>query len=206
VDVSGWYPVKAFGVFAAIAMIAASRWTVHRPFPTFGLANRITTCRAFLVSLAAGFIGEPSQADTATAAVIAGVLANALDGLDGWAARRTGMTSAFGARFDMEVDALLIQILAILAWQWDKAGVWILVSGLLRYVFVAAGWVWPWMQGALPPSLVRKTICVIQTAALLVALLPQVTPPVSALVAAAGLGVLSYSFLTDTIWLWRHAD
>jgi len=114
------------------------------------------------------------------------------------------MSSAFGARFDMEVDALLIQVVAILAWQWDKAGAWILASGLLRYLFVAAGWVWAWMQAPLPPSFVRKTICVVQTAALLVALWPQVTPPGSALVAAAGLGALSYSFMTDTIWLWRH--
>ena len=50
----------------------------------------------------------------------------------------------------MEVDALLIQVLAILAWQWDKAGAWILVSGLLRYGFVAAGWVWTWMQAPHP--------------------------------------------------------
>ena len=204
VVVSVWYPVKAFGVFAAIVAIAGSRWAVHRPFPTFGLANRITTSRAFFVSMAAGMIGEPVRPDVATAAVIVGTIASALDGLDGWAARRAGMTSAFGARFDMEVDALLIQVLAILAWQWDKAGAWILVSGLLRYAFVGAGWVWTWMQAPLPPSFIRKTICVVQTAVLLVALLPQVTPPASALVAAAGLGVLSYSFLTDTIWLWRN--
>ena len=204
VVVSVWYPVKAFGVFAAIVMIAGSRWAVHRPSPTFGLANRITTGRAFFVSLAAGLIGEPTRPDAATAAVIVGIIASALDGLDGWAARRTGTTSAFGARFDMEVDALLIQVLAILAWQWDKAGAWILLSGLMRYGFVAAGWVWTWMQAPLPPSVVRKTICVVQTAALLVALWPQTTPPASALIAAAGLGVLSYSFLTDTIWLWRH--
>ena len=204
VVVSVWYPVKAFGVFAAIVTIAGSRWAVHRPFPTFGLANRITTSRAFFVSMAAGMIGEPVRPDVATAAVIVGTVASALDGLDGWAARRAGMTSAFGARFDMEVDALLIQVLAILAWQWDKAGAWILLSGLLRYAFVGAGWVWTWMQAPLPPSFIRKTICVVQTAVLLVALLPQVTPPASALVAAAGLGVLSYSFLTDTIWLWRN--
>ena len=206
VVVSVWYPVKAFGVFAAIATIAGSRWAVDRPFPTFGLANRITTSRAFFVSLAAGLIGESGRPDAATAAVIVGIIASALDGLDGWVARRTGTTSAFGARFDLEVDALLIQVLAILAWQWDKAGAWILVSGLMRYGFVAAGWVWTWMQAPLPPSVVRKTICVVQTAALLVALWPQMTPPASALVAAVGLGVLSYSFLTDTIWLWRHTS
>ena len=62
------------------------------------------------------------------------------------------MASAFGARFDMETDALLIQVLAILAWQYGKAGPWVLVSGLLRYLFVAAGWVWPWMREPLFPS------------------------------------------------------
>jgi phosphatidylglycerophosphate synthase len=206
VAVSLWYPVKAWALFAAIVMIAGTQWKARPPFPSFGLANRITVSRAFFVSMAAGAIGEPARPDIATAVVVLGVIAAALDGLDGWAARRTGMTSAFGARFDMEVDALLIQILAILVWQWDKAGAWILVSGLLRYGFVAAGWIWTWMQAPLPPSLVRKTICVVQTAALLVALWPQVTPPASAFVAASGLGALLYSFMTDTIWLWRHAN
>ena len=39
------------------------------------------------------------------------------------------MASAFGARFDMEIDALLILVLAILAWQHDKAGAWVLAVG-----------------------------------------------------------------------------
>jgi phosphatidylglycerophosphate synthase len=206
IAVSVWYPVKAWALFAAIVMIAGTHWRARPPFPSFGLANRLTVGRAFLVSMAAGAIGEPARPDIATFVVAIGVIAAALDGLDGWAARRTRMSSAFGARFDMEVDALLIQVLAILVWQYGKAGAWIVASGLLRYLFVAAGWVWPWIQAPLPPSFVRKTICVAQTAALLLALWPQVTPPASALVAGAGLGVLSYSFLTDTIWLWQHAD
>ena len=41
----------------------------------------------------------------------------ALDGVDGWLARRSGIASAFGARFDMEIDALLILVLAVLAWR-----------------------------------------------------------------------------------------
>jgi phosphatidylglycerophosphate synthase len=188
IAVSVWYLVRALGLFAAIVMIAGSRWHAAPPFPTFGPANRITVARGFLVSMVAGAIGEPARPDIATAVVALGVIAAAFDGLDGWAARRTRMNSAFGARFDMEVDALLIQVLAILVWQYDKAGAWILASGLMRYVFVLAGWVWPWMEAPLPPSFVRKTICVVQTAALLVALLPQVTPPASALFAAAGLG------------------
>jgi multidrug efflux pump subunit AcrA (membrane-fusion protein) len=38
-----------------------------------------------------------------------------LDGVDGWLARRHEIASRFGARFDMEVDALLILALSVLA-------------------------------------------------------------------------------------------
>ena len=69
--------------------------------------------------------GLPPVAATAAAA---GLAATVLDGLDGWLARRAGMASAFGARFDVEVDALLIQALAILTWRYGKAGPWVLLA------------------------------------------------------------------------------
>ncbi len=128
----------------------------------------------------------------------------ALDGVDGWLARRTHMMSAFGARFDMEIDALLIQVLAILAWWHGKAGAWVLLSGLLRYLFVAAGWVWPWMKRTLFPSVRRKVICIVQIAGLIITMLPAVTRPASDGAAATALAILGYSFLVDTAWLWRH--
>jgi phosphatidylglycerophosphate synthase len=184
--------------------IAAATRHAHHPFARFGPANQITTVRALLVAMAAGFIGEIASSSAANAVVGLGAGAAALDSADGWLARRTKMTSGFGARFDMEVDALLIQVLAILAWQHDKAGAWVLGSGLLRYGFVAAGWLWRWMRSPLPPSVRRKAICAIQIVALLVTLAPSVTPPTSVVVAAAGLAILSYSFLIDTIWLWAH--
>lgn len=200
---SAWYPVKAAGLFLAILTIAAAR-RAHHPFPRLGPANQATAVRALLVALAAGFIGETATPSAAGLVVGLGIAAATLDGVDGWLARRTKMTSDFGARFDMEIDALLIQVLAIPAWQYGKTGAWVLMSGLLRYLFVAAGWVWPWMRASLPPSFRRKAICVIQIVALIVALCPFVTPPVSGVVAAAGLGALSYSFLIDTIWLWAR--
>src|SRR5439155_607224 len=83
----------------------------------------------------------------AATAVAASTIATVLDGADGWLARRTRMESAFGARFDTEVDALLIQVLAVLAWRWGKAGPWVLVSGLLRYLFLLSGWLWPHAAG-----------------------------------------------------------
>lgn len=197
------YLAKAAAVLTGIMTIVVAR-RAHHPFPRFGPANATTTVRAVLVALTAGFVGEPVTAPAAALIVGLGSGAAVLDGVDGWLARRTKMVSVFGARFDMEIDALLIQVLAILVWQHGKAGAWILVSGLLRYVFVAAGWVLPWMRSPLPGSFRGKAVCAAQIVALLLALSPFVEPPVSVAVAAAGLGVLSYSFLVDTIWLWER--
>jgi len=79
----------------------------------------------------------------------------------------------------------------------------VLMSGLLRYLFVAAGSLWPWMGRPLPPSRRGKTICVIQLVVLMIVLLPPLSPDWSARLAAAGLLVLCYSFLVDTLRLWR---
>jgi len=177
----------------------------HHPFPRFGPANHVTMVRAFLVAIVAGFIGEPLLPSAGWIVVCAAVVATVLDGVDGWLARRTGMASAFGARFDMETDALLIQVLAILAWQHGKAGPWVLISGLLRYQFVAAGWVLPWMREPLFPSVRRKAICVVQIVGLILTILPPIVPPASEWLAAASLAALVYSFLVDTVWLWRRA-
>ena len=80
-----------------------------------------------------------------------------------------------------------------------------LLSGLLRYGFVAAGLALVWLRAPLPPSLRRKTICVIQIVSLIVVLGPVIVTPLSTLIAGAGLCTLAYSFLVDTIWLWRAA-
>jgi phosphatidylglycerophosphate synthase len=132
-------------------------------------------------------------------------VATALDGVDGWLARRSRMASTFGARFDMEIDAVLVMALATLGWQHEKAGWWILFAGLLRYLFVSAGWVWPWLRRPLPPSRRRQAICVVQVVGLGIVIVPAIMPPLSTTVAAAALTMLSYSFLVDVVWLWQHA-
>lgn len=198
------YPAKVIGVFLAIMLVAIAGLRDYHPFPRFGPANVTTTVRALLVAIVAGFIGEALSRSYATAAVAFASVATLLDGVDGWLARRTDMASAFGARFDMEIDALLIQALAVLAWQYGKAGAWVLASGLIRYAFVGAGWIWPWMRGPLTPTLRGRLICVVQLVALIAALLPSVAPPASGWLAAAGLIVLGYSFFVDTLRLWRQ--
>jgi phosphatidylglycerophosphate synthase len=136
--------------------------------------------------------------------VAVSVAVTLLDGVDGWLARRAGIASRFGARFDMEIDALLILALSVLAWRHDKAGAWVVVSGLLRYAFVAGGAAFSWLRAPLPPSRRRQTVCVIQIAALTLVMLPAIEPPLSAVLAGAALVMLSWSFLIDTVWLWRQ--
>ena len=198
------YPLKAAVLFAAIMGLSIGFLQQHHPFARFGAANQITTLRAILVALVAGLVGEPRVPAVAAAAAAASVAVTLLDGVDGWLARRHDIASRFGARFDMEIDALLILALSVLAWRHDKAGAWVIVSGILRYAFVAAGTVAPWLRGALPPSRRRQTICVIQIAALTLVMLPSVQPPISTLLAAAALAALTGSFLIDTVWLWQQ--
>jgi phosphatidylglycerophosphate synthase len=176
----------------------------NHPFARLGPGNQITIARAMLVALVVSFIGEPDRTATAASAAALSLLVTLLDGVDGWLARLSGMASEFGARFDMEIDALLIMALAILAWQYDKAGPWVMMSGLLRYLFVAAGWLLPWLQNPLPSSRRRQTICVTQIVGLTLTILPVIGRPWSLLPASVALVALCYSFLADTLWLWRY--
>jgi phosphatidylglycerophosphate synthase len=202
---SAGYPFSAGLVFLVVMGVAIGFLNGTHPFSSFGAANQITTLRLLLVALVASLAGEPASTETAGVAVAASVMVTALDGVDGWLARQRGMMSAFGARFDMEIDALLILTLSILAHREGKAGAWVLASGLIRYLFVGAGWMFAWLSAPLPPSRRRQTVCVVQVIGLILVVSPGVVPPVSTVLAAAALLILVYSFLIDTLWLKRHA-
>jgi phosphatidylglycerophosphate synthase len=197
--VAGWL---AYAVLGGVVALAAGTRLGDAPF---GLANQVTLLRAGLVCLAGGALLASGQAPSVSwslAGLIAAALA--LDGLDVWLARRLRLISNFGARFDVEVDALLLMILAILVWQADRVGAWVLAIGLLRYGFVVAGLLLPWLHAPLPPSRRRKTVCVQQGLTLLLCLLPPVTPALASAAAALALICLVLSFVTDVLRLARR--
>ena len=169
---------------------------------SFGPADWVTGLRAVLTAVLAAML-IPAVSPDPTTCVVIGSVAAALDAVDGWLARRTRTATAFGARFDMETDALLILVLSALVWKSGKAGAWVLASGLMRYAFVAAAAVWPWLHEPLEPSRRRQTICVAQVVALIAALLPSLGSAAASGIAAAGLAALAWSFLVDILWLWR---
>lgn len=196
---------RAAAAFAAVG--AGIAWLAgrHALRHDFGAANRVTLARAALVVVLAGCVLEPASPALAWWVIALSIVVLVLDGVDGRLARRKGRTTAFGARFDMEVDALLILVLACAAWQFDKAGPWVLTAGLMRYGFVLAGWLEPALGRPLPPSRRRQTVCVVQIVSLLVCLAPFVARPLSSLAALAGVAVLGASFAIDVAWLARRA-
>ena len=128
-----------------------------------------------------------------------------LDLVDGPLARRSGPVSAFGARFDMETDAFLILTLSMLRLvDRPRRAVGRRRRGRCVTPSSPPGWGLPWMRGSLPPSVRRQTVCVVQIVALIVALAPIVTPPLSTAISAAGLAILAWSFALDVAWLARH--
>ncbi|NKN38939.1 CDP-alcohol phosphatidyltransferase family protein [Agrobacterium sp. a22-2] len=179
----------------------------HHGFERFGLANTVTAVRAALVSLVFAMIffpGAMQHAQTMTWALVLLVLmALALDGVDGYLARRFGQESALGARFDMEIDALLILCLSAAAFLLGKADLWVLLIGLMRYGFVLAQHPLPRLKAPLPPSFRRKLVCVVQVAVLCLVLVPVVVPPLSSWLAAMALVLLCYSFAVDCLYLLR---
>jgi phosphatidylglycerophosphate synthase len=201
---AGFLP-RSLLFFGAGALLVLRGLPVHHPFPTLGAANGVTLVRAALVALLAGLIGERASGAPAFAASIA-LAAIVLDGVDGWLARHTRMASRFGARFDMETDAVLVAVLALLAWQFGKVGAWVLLSGLMRYLFLVAAILMPLLRHPVPSSYRGKTIAVVQMLALLVAIAPFCPVSLAGALAAVALGLLSGSFLLDIVWWVRRAD
>lgn len=197
----------AYLSYGAISALVLSGLGGHAPHRRFGLANAITLARAAATALLLGVAGDAALAglglDAGLRWLLAWVAAACLasDGLDGWLARRRGSASAFGARFDMETDALLILALAMLVREAGQAGSFVLLSGALRYLFLAASWPLPALRRELPRSLRRKTVCVVQTALLVAALAPALSSAEGGAAAAAGLVLLIYSFAVDVAGL-----
>lgn len=201
--IEGPYSAVVLAAFCAGAALVLWLAALHLGNRAFGAANLVTSLRGALAALLGGLLLARPGAAVAWFAVAVTVPSLVLDGVDGALARRRGLASPFGARFDMEIDALTILILSALAWRFDRAGAWVLLSGLARYVFVAAAMLWPWLGRPLPPSRRRQAACVVQAATLVACVAPVVPAAAAAGIAALGLAGLIASFSLDVVGLWR---
>ncbi|MBX2885660.1 MAG: CDP-alcohol phosphatidyltransferase family protein [Granulosicoccus sp.] len=212
----------AFGIQLKIILVSAGIWLLvsalivkefHKYVHSgFGAANTVTSVRAMCAALLFGLIPIAESLQSMTNAgwmwliTVLAILTVMLDGLDGYLARKYNTQSTFGARFDMEVDALLALIIALFLWQSNKVGIWILGLGIMRYAFIAAAHWIEALRNELYPSRRRKVVCVIQLLALCSLLCPVIDTPHSTTIAALALICLALSFIIDIRWLLQQSS
>jgi phosphatidylglycerophosphate synthase len=192
---AGWLAGVGYGL-AVLLLLRRSR---------LGPADRVTLVRATLIGGVTALVAESALRSEPVALLVPlAAAALALDAVDGWVARRTGTVSELGARFDMEADAFLILVLS--GYVAGSLGRWVLALGLMRYAFVAAGWVLPWMRTELPPRYWRKVVAATQGVVLVVAASGLLPRPVAVALVVLALALLVESFGRDVGWLWRHRE
>jgi phosphatidylglycerophosphate synthase len=195
-----WLTGLAYGcVTAAVLSVGLSRAGAV----ALGPADRVTLARATLVGAVTALVVE-AFARPVPVALLASLtaVALALDAVDGKVARHTGTVSALGARFDMEVDAFLLLVLSGYAAR--SLGLWVLAIGTMRYGYVAAMWVLPWLRVPLPPRYWRKVVAATQGVVLLVVAAGVLPHRLAGAAALAALALLVESFGRDVAWQWRH--
>lgn len=195
-------------------LLGIYRGLQHHPHLLYGAANAVTSVRAAGTAFLAGLVPLAHHSAVFQAQgnnpllwglTILVLTLLALDGVDGYLARRSQLESAFGARFDMEIDAFLALVLALLIWCAGFAGLWVLGLGSLRYLFIAASfWSEP-LRGKLFPSMRRKLVCVIQIAALCIMLSPLLSTTLANAIGLAALLCLTASFAIDVRWLYQQS-
>jgi phosphatidylglycerophosphate synthase len=207
---AGWLAGIAYGA----GLCAVLTWGLHQCGKAgLGPADRVTLTRAVLVGgvvaltvdslLPADPLDGPAPAGHGLTLLVGLVIvALALDGVDGYVARRTDTVSAFGARFDMEVDSVLLLVLSVYVAR--PTGGWALAIGAMRYAFVAAMWVLPWMRRSLPPRYWRKVVAATQGVVLVAATAGVFPRPVVSAALAVSLFLLVESFGRDVLWLWQR--
>ena len=179
-------------MLGGLVLLSRARWT---PDGAFGWANGLTALRlAALCTLPLLSASSPLLIGVGLAILVA-------DGVDGWLARRYGLSSEFGEFFDKETDALFLLLLCALATFQEALPPAVLALGLLRYVFVLVLFLLQPRETKERRSTAARYIYVGAVLALLASFLPypSVTHPLVALAGAALLGSFARSFW----WLLR---
>jgi phosphatidylglycerophosphate synthase len=197
---AGWI----VGTGCAVTMAAAlARGLARGPGDRMGPASWVTLARATLAVGVAAVAVDSLTHDTPVALLVTlAAVALGLDAVDGWVARRTGMATALGARFDGEVDAFLI--LALSVYVAPAYGAWVLAIGAARYLFLAGEWLLPWMRAPLPPRRWRKLVAATQGVVLTVAAAGVLPRALTQALLVASLALLAASMGQCVWWLWRR--
>lgn len=202
---AGW----AFVLWQCHARLHLNLSTIdNRPVNRLGTANRITLLRGLFIGATAGFLAMlPLQASTVWLYVPAVLytVAAALDGLDGYVARRQQQTTRLGTELDTVLDAFGLLVAPLFAVFTGKLPVIYLLVSAAYYLF-QWGIRWRRQRGrpvyALPPSQIRRTLAGAQMVLVAFALWPPLPGAVTQWLGIALMIPLLLGFCRD----WLHVS
>lgn len=193
-----WVIILCAMIAAMVIPAGAAVFLWHRPVSLVTGADRVTLVRVFLSGLLSGAAVFMLTGEVATRSwmiAVPAALCLSLDAVDGWVARRTGRSTATGARLDMQADAACLVVLCVLAA--PTVGWWVLSLGLMRYLFAGLGRLRPQLQADLPPSALRRPVAAAQGICVLSALIPIIPVWLAVTACAVALIALTASFSVD---------
>ena len=170
----------------------------------FNIPNSITNFRLVLniFIFVCIYNAESYNIETILLLVIISLI---LDGADGYLSRHLNQMTLFGKTFDQEVDNFLIFILSFsLIYNYDF-NIALVCIPLYRYIFlilINQGFI---SNHELPESLSRKTVCVITILSLAACNYYNMVESMRSLIYIIII-LVSYSFLKDTIYLYRRKN
>lgn len=132
-----------------------------------------------------------------------GGVAWALDGVDGYVARRTGTVSERGGRWDGATDATLVAVLSLTV---ADVAPWAPVGAALYPAYRLGQRVRPAWRRPLPGSRRGKVVGGVLTGTLLGATVPGMPRAVVRPATALAVGLVTWSFAVDLAWLERQPD
>jgi len=196
-DGDAW-PYVTAALVSFVTLVALCRGA-HTPSGAFGWANGVTALRFALASS----IGLVPASVPLWVLGLTVLVVFALDGLDGWVAKRRGESSEFGAYFDMETDAYFVLLAGIVLVQRGRYGAWVLVVGLLRYVYVLTLTLVPARGGEQPrSSFGRHAFTSLMLGLSLGMVLGE---PFGTVATALGCGLVTASFVRSFYWSYGRA-
>ena len=167
----------------------------------FGAANSVTALRV-LLTIAFAFAADAGAGIACTLLALANFT---LDGVDGWLARherRTPLAAAFGARLDMESDAVFVMVMSLALFELDRAGPWVLLAGCLRYLYVLWLRFLPGLTREAPRSRFARHVFSIVVTGFIASFWPL--EAVSQALCAAVTCLLLYAFGQSFLWSLMH--
>ena len=133
------------------------------------------------------------------------IISLVLDGADGYLSRHLNQMTLFGKTFDQEVDNFLIFILSFSLIYNFNFSILLVCIPAYRYIFlilIKQGFI---SSHELPESLFRKTVCVITILSLATFNYYNMVESTRSLIYIVII-LVSYSFLKDTIYLYRRKN